>query len=147
METSSDNIVKVPLDSNKVRELQEQSDYDYSRETLYDILQNGREAINEAIEVARSTEHPRAYEVLSKLLKDVGDVTDKLMDLNKKRRDIEEPGKQQTALPPGVNNMTNNVFVGSTSDLQRLIGSELNTLRQLEKEIGPSVAAGNLTRE
>ena len=144
MEQSSE---KLNPDPNKVRKLQEQSDYDYSRETLYDILQNGREAINEAIEVARSTEHPRAYEVLSKLLKDVGDVTDKLMDLNKKRRDIEEPAKQQNALPPGVNTMTNNVFVGSTSDLQRLIGAELNTLRLLEKEIGPSVAAGNLDVE
>lgn len=95
-------------------------DYDYAKETLYDLIEKGREGIEEMIEVAKSSEHPRAYEVLSKLIKDVGDVSDKLMDLNKKHKDINKPEKEEgpRELP---NQTTNNVFIGSTTDLQRML--------------------------
>jgi hypothetical protein len=112
--------------------------------TYYEIIEHGKTAIAEALEVAQGSEHPRAYEVLSKLLKDVADVADKLMDLNKKRKDIEEPAKQNSALPPGASTLTNNVFVGSTSDLQRMLAPELYQMLNAEKEIGPSVASGNI---
>lgn len=95
------------------------SDYDYSRETYYDLLEKGRESLEDMIEVARSSEHPRAYEVLSNMIKNLSDVNDKLMDLNKKNKDMDKKeGAKQ------VGNTTNNVFLGSTADLQRLLNDD-----------------------
>src|SRR6056300_1611940 len=94
------------------------SDYDYSRQTYYDLIEKGRESLEMMIEVARESEHPRAYEVLSGMIKNVSDVNDRLMDLNKKQRDISNEEVKQ------VSNTTNNVFLGSTSDLQRLLQND-----------------------
>ena len=94
------------------------SDYEYSRETYYDLLEKGREAMEDMIHVARESEHPRAYEVLSNMIKNVADVNDKLMDLNKKNKEITRPDKKQ------VENQQNNFFVGSTTDLQKLLQNE-----------------------
>ena len=94
------------------------SDYEYSRETYYDLLEKGREAMEDMIHVARESEHPRAYEVLSNMIKNVADVNDKLMDLNKKNKEITRPDKKQ------VENQQNNFFVGSTTDLQKMLQNE-----------------------
>jgi len=94
-------------------------DYDYSRETLYDLINNGRQGIEEMIEVARESEHPRAYEVLAKLIKDVGDVTDKLMALDKAHKELHKEEQQKS-----IENTTNNVFIGSTTELQRFLQSQ-----------------------
>jgi len=92
------------------------SDYDYSRETYYELIERGKDALENMIDVARESEHPRAYEVLSTLIKNVSDVNDKLMDLNKKRKDLEkkEEAKQ-------VENQQNNFFLGSTAEVQKLL--------------------------
>jgi len=66
------------------------SDYDKSRETYYDLIEKGQDALSMMMEVARESEHPRAYEVLSGMIKNVADVNDKLMDLNKKNKDIQK---------------------------------------------------------
>ena len=95
------------------------SDYDYSRETYYDLLEKGRGSLDDMIEVARASEHPRAYEVLAGMIKNLSDVNDKLMDLNKKNKDINREEVKQVA-----GNTTNNVFLGSTADLQRLLQNE-----------------------
>lgn len=95
------------------------SDYEYSRETYYDLLEKGRSSLEDMIEVARSSEHPRAYEVLAGMIKNLSDVNDKLMDLNKKNKDINQEDVKQVA-----GNTTNNVFLGSTADLQRLLQNE-----------------------
>ena len=95
------------------------SDYEYSRETYYDLLEKGRSSLEDMIEVARSSEHPRAYEVLAGMIKNLSDVNDKLMDLNKKNKDINQEEVRQVA-----GNTTNNVFLGSTADLQRLLQNE-----------------------
>ena len=95
------------------------SDYEYSRETYYDLLEKGRASLADMIEVARSSEHPRAYEVLAGMIKNLSDVNDKLMDLNKKNKDINQEEVKQIA-----GNTTNNVFLGSTADLQRLLQDE-----------------------
>ena len=63
------------------------NDYNYSRQTYYDLIEKGRESLDLMIEVARESEHPRAFEVLSGMIKNVSDVNDKLMDLNKKNKD------------------------------------------------------------
>ena len=63
-------------------------DYDYSRETYYDLLEKGKESLQLMIEVARESEHPRAFEVLSNMIKQTGDLTGELLDVQKKRKDI-----------------------------------------------------------
>ncbi len=94
------------------------NDYDYSRETYYDLLEKGKESLQLMIEVARESEHPRAFEVLSGMMKNMADINDKLMDLNKKEKELQKPETKQ------VGNTTNNVFLGSTADLQKLLGKE-----------------------
>ena len=93
-----------------------QNDYDYPRETLYELIEKGKDALENMIEVARESEHPRAYEVLSGLIKNVSDTNDKLMDLNKKQRQMDE--KEQIKQ---VENTQNNYFMGSTADIQRML--------------------------
>ena len=88
-------------------------DYEYTRANLYSLIEKGQEAINGIMEVAGEGASPRAYEVAGQLIKSVADTTDKLIDLQKKLKDVEEDTKKTT------NNVTNNaVFVGSTSELQ-----------------------------
>ena len=94
------------------------SDYDYSRETYYDLLEKGKESMELMIEDARESEHPRAFEVMSNMMKHMADINDKLMDLNKKNKDITQQEVKQ------LGNTTNNVFLGSTADLQRLLQNE-----------------------
>jgi len=95
------------------------SDYDYSRETYYDLLEKGRQSLEDMIDVARASEHPRAYEVLSGMIKNLSEVNDKLMDLNKKNKDISKEEMKQVA-----HTTNNNVFLGSTADLQKLLKQE-----------------------
>src|SRR6056300_528866 len=103
------------------------SDYEYSRDTYYDILEKGKESMELMIEVARESEHPRAFEVLSTMMKNMADVNDKLMDLNKKNKDINKEDD-----PKQLGNTTNNLFVGTTTDLQRLIQNEKNVVIDAE---------------
>lgn len=93
------------------------SDYEYSRSTYYELIERGKDALELAVEIAQQSEHPRAIEVLSGMIKNVSDVNDKLMDLNKKHKDIKT--KNAPVLPESKT--TNNVFIGSTSDLQRML--------------------------
>ena len=91
-------------------------DYKYTRGQLYSLIEKGQEAINGIMEVAGESASPRAYEVAGQLIKSVADSTDKLMDLQKKMKDIDEE-KQKTQ-----SNVTNNaLFVGSTSELSKLL--------------------------
>ena len=91
-------------------------DYDYTRGNLYSIIEEGQEAINGILELAQETEQPRAYEVAGQLIKSVSDATDKLMELQKKLKDVEEDTAQK-----GPTNVTNALFVGSTADLQKML--------------------------
>ena len=95
-------------------------DYEYTRGNLYSIIEKGQEAINGILELAQESEMPRAYEVAGQLIKSVSDATDKLMDLQKKLKDVEE--ETQTKGPSTVNNA---LFVGSTAELQKLLKSGL----------------------
>ncbi len=91
-------------------------DYEYTRGNLYSIIEKGQEAINGILELAQESEMPRAYEVAGQLIKNVADATDKLMDLQKKLKDVNEEDKK------GPTSVTNNaLFVGSTADLQKML--------------------------
>ena len=99
------------MDSDKIA-----NDYEYSRQTYYELIEKGKDALDLAIEIAQRSEHPRAIEVLSGMIKNVGDVNDKLMDLNKKNKDINKDD-----IPAKAEGTTNNLYIGSTTDLQRML--------------------------
>lgn len=91
-------------------------DYEYTRGNLYSLIEKGQEALNGILEVAGEGGSARAYEVAGQIIKSVADTTDKLMDLQKKVKEVDEDKKQTT------NTVTNNaLFVGSTSDLSKMI--------------------------
>jgi hypothetical protein len=92
------------------------SDYKYARTELYELIKKGQVAIDELIDVARSSNHPRAYEVAFQGIKNVADITDKLADLQKKMKDIKAEDKKSN--PTIVNNT---MFVGSTADLAKML--------------------------
>lgn len=105
------------------QEEQIQKDYEYTRGQLYSIIEKGQEAIDGILELAQESDSPRAYEVAGQLIKSVADSTDKLMDLQKKLKDVnkEEKGSSTT-------NVTNNaVFLGSTAELQKYLKSSMKS--------------------
>ena len=112
------DIVKEQKRKNQIQKLTDDvsKDYDYTRGNLYSLIEKGQEAINGIMEVAGETASPRAYEVAGQLIKSVADTTDKLADLHKKLKEIDEDNPKQQ------NTVTNNaLFVGSTSELSKMI--------------------------
>ena len=112
------SIVKEEKRKNQIQKLTDDvsKDYDYTRGNLYSLIEKGQEAINGIMEVAGETASPRAYEVAGQLIKSVADSTDKLMDLQKKVKEIDEDN------PKTQNTVTNNaLFVGSTSELSKML--------------------------
>ena len=104
-----------PKKDDRVKINEIEKDYEYTRANLYSIIEKGQEAINGIMEVAGESASPRAYEVAGQLIKSVADTTDKLMDLQKKIKDVNEDS-------PKTNHVTNNaLFVGSTSELSKML--------------------------
>ena len=103
----------VPKVKSKDDDLEK--DYEYTRGELYSLIDQGQEAVRGALEVAQESGHPRAYEVAVAAMKHVADMTEKLQDLHKKMKDLDEEAK-------GPSKVTNNaMFVGSTSELQKML--------------------------
>ena len=118
-----DNMEIVPTESvSEIQKVEEapqdlKKDYEYTRGNLYALIEKGQEAINGILELAGEGASPRAYEVAGQLIKNVADTTDKLVDLQKKMKDIEGESEKST-----TKNVTNNaLFVGSTAELQKLL--------------------------
>ena len=109
--TPDERIQKIKSTSEDIRK-----DYEYTRGNLYSIIEKGQEAINGILELAQESEMPRAYEVAGQLIKNVSDATDKLMDLQKKLKDVNEDKE-----PKGPTTVNNALFVGSTADLQKML--------------------------
>ena len=94
------------------------ADYKYSRENFYSLIERGQDAIDGILDLAKEGEHPRAYEVAGQLIKNVGEVTEKLVDLQEKMKKLK-------AVPEhGPKNVTNALFVGSTKELQKMLKSD-----------------------
>ena len=103
-------------------------DYEYTRANLYSLIEKGQESLNGIMEVAGETASPRAYEVAGQLIKSVADTTDKLADLHKKVKEIEEDN------PKTQNTVTNNaLFVGSTSELSKMLKDGILNSNNSEK--------------
>ena len=97
-----------------------EKDYKYARAQLYSLIEKGQETLNGVMELAGESASPRAYEVAGQVLKSTADITDKLADLQKKMKDLDEDNVKTT------NNVTNNaVFVGSTTELQKMLKQEI----------------------
>ncbi len=111
-DTKKVGIQKPPInrDNTDIR-----NDYEYTRGNLYSIIEKGQEAINGILELAQESEMPRAYEVAGQLVKSVSDATDKLMDLQKKLKEVEEEKER------GPSTVNNSLFVGSTADLAKML--------------------------
>jgi hypothetical protein len=90
-------------------------DYEYTRGNLYSLIEKGQEAVDGILELAQESDQPRAFEVAGQLIKHVGDVADKLVDLQKKVAEIDNPKKKE------INTTNNTMFVGSTADLAKFL--------------------------
>ena len=112
IKTVSSNVVKVTPRSESI-----ESDYKYARENLYNLVERGQDAIDGILELSKETEHPRAYEVAGQLIKTVGDTAEKLLDLQKKMKDLNNENE-------GVKTQHNHLYVGSTSELQKFLKKE-----------------------
>jgi hypothetical protein len=100
--------------SNKIED-----DYDKTRDNLRDLLETGKQALETALSVAKQSEHPRAFEVVGNLIKQLADVNQQLMDIHQQKKKIDEPSKTVKS-----NNTTNNaIFVGSTAELSKMISN------------------------
>ena len=105
-------------------------DYEYTRGNLYSIIEKGQEAIDLMLDLARESEHPRAFEVLSNMLKQNAEIADKLMTLQKQKKEV-----KKTDTPELPNNLTqNNVFVGSTTDMQRMLQSKMDSMKVIDDD-------------
>jgi hypothetical protein len=94
-------------------------DFEYTREVYHNLLAKGSEALDDMMEVARMSEHPRAFEVLSTMMKSIADINGSLIDMHKKKKDFYKKETKTPELPNGTVN--NNLFVGSTTELQRML--------------------------
>ena len=121
----SDDIVKAEVVNKKLDHVKSNSDdvkkdYEYTRGNLYSIIEKGQEALNGVLELAQESEMPRAYEVAGQLIKNVADATDKLLDLQKKLKDVEAEDKVK-----GPSTVNNALFVGSTAELAKMLKNGL----------------------
>ena len=103
-------IIPRPKDSEDVS-----ADYKYSRENFYNLVERGQDAIDGILELAKESEHPRTYEVAGQLIKNVGEVTEKLLDLQDKMKKLKEVPNN------APKNVTNALYVGSTAELQTML--------------------------
>ena len=101
------------------------SDYEVSRAALHSLVMKGQEAVDGILEVAQASDHPRAYEVAGQLIKNVADTADKLIDLQKKMKELDSEDKKNT--PSTVNNT---MFIGSTAELQKMLKKQ----KEINKE-------------
>ena len=110
--------IEVSKDAKPVKSTSDdvEKDYDYTRANLYSLIEKGQESLNGIMELAGESASPRAYEVAGQIIKSVADTTDKLMELQKKVKEVDEEKAK------GPSQVTNNaVFVGSTSDLSKML--------------------------
>ncbi len=111
----NDRLIKIDKDVK--------DDYEFSRKTYKDLIYSGTRSMDVLSELAIESEHPRAFEVLSQTIKNISDVTKNLMDLQKQKKDLTQEEREEAKK---VTN--NNVFVGSTTDLQRMLLDKDNVI-------------------
>ena len=123
LDDNMQDILNLPEETVDViakpqREVKEDvtQDYEYTRGQLYNLIDKGQEALNRILDVAASSDHPRAYEVAALMIKNVADTTDKLMKLQKETKEVKEGGPSK-----GPSTVNNTMFVGSTAELAKML--------------------------
>ena len=118
---------KAPKPETTKSQKEIKDDYEFSRKTYKDLIETGVRSLDVLAELARESEHPRAFEVLSNHIRNMSEVTDKLMKLQKAKKELtkEEGNKRVT---------NNNVFVGSTTDLQRMLLNKDDNIIDVEPD-------------
>ena len=114
----AENLPKVTKDTSprvmpEINGMEEDTDFKYTRENLYNLLERGQAAVEELLEIAKQSEHPRAFEVVGQLIGKLTETNKELMGLHKTKKDL--------STERGPTNVTNALFVGSTSDLQKML--------------------------
>ena len=127
-----ENKVPVPRKEDPKKDDIE-NDYKYSRENYYNLIERGQDAIQGILDVAKEGQHPRAYEVAGALIKNVADTVDKLQDLQGKLQKLKDVPNKTTA------NIKNALFVGSTTELQKMLNKEKTTSEKMQDELEPIV--------
>ena len=112
----------LPAVVTTTSEEEKDTDFRYARENMYHIIERGRDAMDELLEIAKAEESPRAFEVFGQLLKNMTDTQEKLMELHRKKQIIENDGERQEVTK--AQNVTNALFVGSTAELLKLVKKE-----------------------
>jgi len=139
-EVEESDIIEVQDEFSEEMQDSRRKDYKFARKNLKNAMDIGNEALEDLIEIAKSSQQPRAYEVIATLVKNVSDASDKLMDVNKKLHEIEiiaEPEKNLKNMDKlELNQQNNTYYVGSTADLQELINNTMsdNTLIEVDKD-------------
>ena len=108
-----EKVVKPSLKKSEEGDVRQ--DYEVSRAQLHNLVMKGQEAVDGILDVARASDHPRAYEVAGQLIKNVGDVADKLIDLQGKMKELDKEEKK------GPSTVNNTMFVGCTAALQKML--------------------------
>ena len=127
VENTPSEVVEV-LNTNEITQPtvinggEKDTDFQYARENMYDIIEKGRDAMEELLEIAKAEESPRAFEVFGQLLKNMSESQEKLMELHQKKQKLESDGDRQEVAR--AQNVTNALFVGSTADLLKLVKKE-----------------------
>ena len=103
------------------------TDFRYARENMYHIIERGRDAMDELLEIAKAEESPRAFEVFGQLLKNMTETQEKLLELHRKKQIIENDGERQEVTK--AQNVTNALFVGSTAELLKLVKKETKDIK------------------
>ena len=119
-------VLDAPVVNNNDNE---NNDFKYARENLYHIIERGRDAMDELLEIAKAEESPRAFEVFGQLLKNMTDSQEKLMELHQKKQKLENDGERQEVTK--AQNVTNALFVGSTADLLKLVKKETKGTKEM----------------
>jgi hypothetical protein len=109
----------TPVDPEVKVNKEIEDDYNFSRETYKELVDKSNKAIDGMMELALQSEHPRAFEVLSNMLKNTSDMTDKLMALQKQKKEVKKKEKGEVPSGPTGSVTNNNVFLGSVTDLQK----------------------------
>jgi len=115
-----------PVTIHQEKEDTSNPDADFTRANYYNLIEKGNEALDGILEVARESQHPRAYEVAANMMKNLSDMTEKLMVLQKQRKELEKDNPAAQASQQNIN-VDKAIFVGSTADLLKQIKNESNS--------------------
>ena len=118
----------LPAVATTTSEEEKDTDFRYARENMYHIIERGRDAMDELLEIAKAEESPRAFEVFGQLLKNMTDTQEKLLELHRKKQIIENDGERQEVTK--AQNVTNALFVGSTAELLKLVKKETKDIKE-----------------